>query len=104
MWIDKIIRITLLPVSYTHLDVYKRQSRVCFIATSTGLLVNLILDPILIFGLMGLPKMRVLGAALATLIAQMTVFCIYLFIAKKEVLFEHMQVWKGCLLYTSHLY
>ena len=70
-------------------------SRVCFIATSTGLLVNLILDPILIFGLMGLPKMSVLGAALATLIAQMTVFCIYLFIAKKEVLFEHMQVWKG---------
>lgn len=36
----------------------------------TGAIVNLILDPILIFGLLGMPKMGVAGAALATVIGQ----------------------------------
>ncbi|MDO5047060.1 MAG: MATE family efflux transporter [Anaerococcus sp.] len=36
----------------------------------TGALVNLILDPILIFGLFGFPRLEVKGAALATIIGQ----------------------------------
>lgn len=35
-----------------------------------GAIVNLILDPILIFGLFGMPKMGVAGAALATILGQ----------------------------------
>ena len=38
----------------------------------TGAIVNIILDPIMIFGLLGCPKMGVAGAALATVIGQ---FC-----------------------------
>jgi len=36
----------------------------------TGAVINIILDPILIFGLFGLPRLEVAGAALATVIGQ----------------------------------
>jgi putative MATE family efflux protein len=40
------------------------------ITQGTGAIINLIMDPILIFGLFGFPKMGIAGAALATVIGQ----------------------------------
>lgn len=40
------------------------------ITQGTGAIVNIILDPIFIFGLLGMPKLGVAGAALATVIGQ----------------------------------
>lgn len=49
----------------------------------TGAIINIILDPILIFGWFGLPKMEVAGAALATVIGQIIAALLGVFLNQK---------------------
>ena len=54
------------------------------IAQGTGAIINIILDPIFIFGLLGMPKLGVAGAALATIIGQFGAMLIGLYLNVKK--------------------
>lgn len=54
-----------------------------FYMNAIGLVINMILDPILIFGMLGFPAMGVVGAAIATVIAQGSVTLSFLIYIKK---------------------
>ncbi len=63
----------------------------------TGAIVNIILDPIFIFGWFGVPKMGVAGAAIATIIGQIASLIVSLgfLFSKKQAFklhFEHLKV------------
>lgn len=61
------------------------------VTQTTGAIINLILDPILIFGLVGFPALGVKGAAIATVTGQITSAVLALIInlnKNKEITFE----------------
>ncbi len=61
-------------------------SKTPFIINTIGLIFNIVFDPVLIFGMFGFPKLGVLGAALATIAAQMVVtLCFIVVILKRKL-------------------
>ena len=64
------------------------------ITQSTGAIINIILDPILIFGLFGFPRLEVRGAAIATIIGQCVASLLALFFNIKCNHDIHLS-WKG---------
>lgn len=70
-------------------------SRTPFKINTAGLLINIIADPLLIFGAGKIPPMGVTGAAIATVMARTVAFILYLIYMKKdEKVFRRMEFFK----------
>lgn len=62
------------------------------ICSLTGAIVNIVLDPILIFGMFGLPRMEVAGAALATVIGQFAAMTVGVVVLIKGEHLVHIKI------------
>lgn len=88
-----LILFPFLNAIFTGILTAMGDSKTPFLANVVGLAVNMVLDPVLIFGLLGFPRMEVLGAAVATVAAQAVVTLVFLAAIKKDTLvFHKMQV------------
>lgn len=73
-------------LSYTFSGIYNGTGRttIPFYLMSSGLVCNIILDPIMIFGIGGFEGLGTQGAALATLIAEIIVFVLFVWQMKRR--------------------
>lgn len=86
MSIDYLIVISLgmicafLNPQFTGIFTASGNSKTPFIINTVGLLMNIILDPLLIFGIGGIKPLGVTGAALATVFSQLIVTIMFIWI------------------------
>ena len=83
MAIDYLVIISLGMVFYflnplfTGIFNASGNSKIPFIINAVGLVFNIVFDPVLIFGLFGIKPMGVIGAAIATVLAQIIVTILF---------------------------
>lgn len=88
-----LVIFSFLNQTFTGIFTAMGDSRSSFIATTTGLVVNIVLDPVLIFGIGPFPALTVMGAAIATVIAQAIVTLMFFYYASKDtVLFKEVKL------------
>ena len=76
------------------------------ITQGTGAIINIILDPIMIFGLFGFPRLEVAGAAIATVIGQViaVLLSFYFNIKKNREISINMRSFRPCKQTISAIY
>ena len=88
---------TIIMVSISFEKIFQAVGNmvITMIALMTGCIVNIVLDPLLIFGIGFFPKLGIQGAALATGIGQSSTLIIYLFVYLFRPI--HVKIRKDCL-------
>lgn len=90
-----LILFSFLNQTMTGLFTAVGDSRTPFLANCVGLATNMVLDPVLIFGLGPFPRLEAVGAATATVLAQMIVTAVLVSRAISDpVLFGRVKLWK----------
>ena len=90
-----LIIFSFLNAIFTGLFTASGDSRTPFLSNAIGLVVNMILDPVLIFGIGPMPAMGVVGAAAATVGAQALVTLVFLMAVKRDrILFDKVHVFR----------
>lgn len=74
----------LLQIAFEKIFQGIGEMKVTMYMLTAGCVINIILDPILIFGLLGFPAMGVAGAAIATVIGQICAFLLYIAAYKRK--------------------
>lgn len=89
-----LILFAFIGQTLTGLYTASGNSRTPFVANCIGMGANIVLDPLLIFGLGPIPGMGVAGAAVATVTAQFIVSLVLVISMRKEpVLAAQMRIW-----------
>ena len=82
---------SLLQITFEKIFQGIGQMKITMCLLIVGCVVNIILDPILIFGLLGFPALGVAGAAIATVIGQISAFLLYIVVYVKKSYAIHMR-------------
>lgn len=99
-----LIIINFMNQIFTGVYTALGKSTVTLKATLVGLSINIIVDPMLIFGYGPFPKMGVMGAAIATVIAQFIVLCVFIVVTMKEKqIFPEIKNWRNIDLNASKI-